>query len=174
MAVVALVVFIVFTCSFAFSQPKRGKSFSPGRQKFNRACRLVLCGVGLISVAYLIYSIGWGTACGKYDVDIDVYAIELKTDGHRMLRRGSPRAHGGRLRRHHRRRYGKMERNPRLGGKIHGPGLLHPGRIRPPSGRAEPRQNDAQRPRRRDDIPLHHLRNRQRLLRRRPSRTPCI
>ena len=85
MAVVALVVFIVFTCSFAFSQPKRGESFSPGRQKFNRACRLILCGVGLISVAYLIYSIGWGTACSKYDVDTDVYAIELKTDGHRML-----------------------------------------------------------------------------------------
>lgn len=85
MQVIILVVTIIVLGSFAFSQPKQGESFSPKRQKLNKACIYALLGIGVFSVAFMLYSTFFGNKCGDYDMNTQVYALEMKTSGHRLL-----------------------------------------------------------------------------------------
>ena len=85
MHIVVLVAVLLVCGFFAVSQPKFGEEFSPRRKKFNRTCQLVLAAAVVLSLGAAAYSSFFGTRPEDYQINTDVYCIELKTDGHRLL-----------------------------------------------------------------------------------------
>ena len=85
MHIVVLVAVLLVCGFFAVSQPKFGEEFSPRRKKFNRICQLVLVAAVVLSLGAAAYSSFFDTRPEDYQINTDVYCIELKTDGHRLL-----------------------------------------------------------------------------------------
>lgn len=85
MSVIILIVVIGILGGFACSQPKRGGTFSARRRKFNKGCLYSLIAICAFSALFMLYNAFFATKCDDYDIVTDVYAIELKTSGHRMF-----------------------------------------------------------------------------------------
>ncbi len=85
MHVLILLGSVLFLIYFSISQPAAGKTFSPFRLKFNMACRFAMLALGVVAVLYMVFGSYFASRCEAYDIDTDVYAIEMKTDGHRLF-----------------------------------------------------------------------------------------
>lgn len=85
MHIVILVAVLLVCGFFAVSQPKFGEDFSPRRKKFNRACQLVLLAAIVLALGSALYTSFFGARPEPCTINTDVYCIELKTNGHRLL-----------------------------------------------------------------------------------------
>ncbi|MEA4920429.1 MAG: hypothetical protein VB078_05890 [Clostridiaceae bacterium] len=84
MAVLALVAFVFLVCPIALAQPPVGKEFAPKKKLLVKTARYLMLAMGVAAAAYTAYSMTLGVKPPKYTIDTP-YAIELKTDGHRLL-----------------------------------------------------------------------------------------
>ena len=90
MQVIIMLAAILFLIYFSISQPGRGKEFSKWRQRFNAACRWALLAAMVFAVLYMLLGSYFGSRSKAYDIDTDAYAVEMKTDGHRLFSFFSP------------------------------------------------------------------------------------
>lgn len=84
MKTISLLVFVVVTCIFAFSMPKRGQTFSPFRTKLVKGSRYLLVATAILAMAYTGYNTLIKPKPPEFIIE-EPYAVRLTSNNHRLF-----------------------------------------------------------------------------------------